>query len=171
MQFFQKAVNSVKQIQQAVTNFAEQAGLTPISFKRPQDEFIYSFREACKIIDELAEREDADSSNADSDLYESKVRFHFKTVLSLLIMESEKWSKEFNDSVDDDISEMPCFDIFLHNRICEEMVTRGVRDFPRGTLPLILGTMASLIRSVKYPLLPHQSVHKVTTLLLLLSSL
>lgn len=155
MEYFKKAVKSVKDIQKAVSAFAESAGLTPTtSFKTPAEQFVYCFREACSIIDELSERDDADTSAADNDLFESKVRTYFKIMISLLVKESDKWSEEFNDSVDDEISEMPCFDVFLYDRVCEELVKRAIKDKPRGMLPLILGTLASLIRSIKYPLLP-----------------
>ena len=33
------------------------------------------------------------------------------------------------------------------------------RDVPRGTMSLILVLVASLLGSIRYPLLPHQSVH------------
>ena len=152
MQYFQKAVKSV---QQKLEAFAESAGLTPVAtFRNTSEQFLYSFEEACRIIDELSERENADSAEIDNELFESKVRTHFKTMISLLILESDKWSAEYNDSADDEISDMPCFDIFLYDRVCEELVKRAVKDRPRGTLPLILGTLASLIRSIKYPLLP-----------------
>jgi hypothetical protein len=117
MQYFQKAVKSVQQIQRAVTAFAESAGLTPVTtFKSSSEQFLYSFNEACRIIDEISEWENADSAEADNELFESKVRTHFKTMISLLIVESDKWSEEFNDSVDDEISEMPCKSLLIIER-------------------------------------------------------
>lgn len=155
MEYFKKAVKGVKDIQKAVTAFAESTGLAPVTtFKTSTEQFVYCFHEACSVIDELSERDDADTSVADNDLFESKVRTYFKIMISLLVKESDKWSQEFNDSVDDEISDMPCFDVFLYDRVCEELVKRAIKDKPRGMLPLILGTLASLIRSIKYPLLP-----------------
>lgn len=44
------------------------------------------------------------------------------------------------------------YNLSLGNRAC--------RDLPRGSLPMILGIIASLLRCVRYPLLPHQTVHR-----------
>ena len=163
-QYFQKlsgsAIKAARQGIQIITAAAE-AALTPInSQKRPQDEFLSNFRSACNIIDELANRPDADTPDADNLLFESRIKYHLKTMLILLQEESDTWFHEINDPNCGDLSEMPCFDQFLQYHVTHELCKRAIRDTPRGTLPLILGTLASWIRGVKHPLLPHQSVHK-----------
>eukprot|EP01034_Spumella_vulgaris_P028702 gene28702-35604_t len=60
----------------------------------------------------------------------------------------------------DIVSTMPCIDIFLSSHFISELINRALLDRPRGCLPLILTILAFLLKSIKYPLLPHQTVYK-----------
>jgi hypothetical protein len=82
-------------------------------------------------------------------------------MILLLQSESDKWYLNYTGNEDElDIAVMPCFDVFLHHHMMLELCRRAIRDLPKGCLPLILGATATLIQNVKYPLLPHQTVHK-----------
>lgn len=164
MQYFQKlsgsAIKAAKEFNKMIAA-ATDSYLTPTSArKRPEQDFYENFRAACDIIDELASLERAGTAEADAMLFESKVKSHFKVMSLLLESESDRWMMEINSGIDTEVSEMPCFDTFLQYQMMAEICRRGIRDLPRGCLPLTLGTLASWIRTVKYPLLPHLSVHK-----------
>ena len=66
----------------------------------------------------------------------------------------------YGERPDPEIVELPCLDTFLQTHVLQALCNRATRDLPRGTLPLMLGTVAALLRSVKYPLLSHQTIHK-----------
>lgn len=173
---FQKLKDQAKQVVKRVSMAAETFTETVSDFslvasevlmntqappsKKAQDELLDLFFEACQIMDEGAQRDDADSSEADRLLYNSNVKSNLKRVTQLLQTESDAWLSKYSQRPDPEISEMPCLDTFLQTQVLQELVNRAVRDLPRGCLPLILGQIAILLRNVKYPLLPHQTVHK-----------
>ena len=130
------------------------------SKRLPQEELVVLFKECCAIIDDLADTDDHESSESDRMLYESKVRPNLKAMINLLQGESERWLAQYSESPDPEINELPCIDIFLRLHMMQELCVRAVRDMPRGCLPLIMGSTALMLRLVRYPLLPHQTVHK-----------
>jgi hypothetical protein len=164
MQYFQKisdtAIKAAKQGIQIISSAAEAALSSNLPKRKPDEEFHHCFLSVCNIIDELGKLPDADSPEVDNLLFESKVKYHLRVMLMLMEEESDRWFQEMNSSQHSELSPMPCFDAFLHHRVILELCDRAIRDLPRGCLPLILGTLASWIRAVKYPLLPHHTVHK-----------
>ena len=128
--------------------------------RKPQEEFTLLFKAICEAIDEIADSDDADSPEADRRLYDSRARSCLKAMVALLQTESDRWVKQYADSPDPEVNELPCLDRFLQTHVMQELSSRAVRDLPRGCLPLVLGSTAALLRGVRYPLLPHQTVHK-----------
>jgi hypothetical protein len=59
-----------------------------------------------------------------------------------------------------DAQDHPCLDYFLQNHVMEALCRRARRDLPRGCMPLVLHIVTVILRSIRYPLLPHQAVHK-----------
>ena len=135
-----------------------------------QTELLLSFHSVCEVIDGLAELNNASSAEADRQLYESSARDNLKTMISLLRKESDDWFEKYGERPDPEIVDMPCLDTFLQTHVLQALCNRATRDCPRGTLPLILATVASMLRNVKYPLLPHQTIHKPIAHLLSIAS-
>jgi len=97
----------------------------------------------------------------DKALQGSKVRDHINEMIKLLREEDERWSYKLieNNEEMDNISELPCIEAYLHYRVMPELCNRALKDRPRGCLPIILSTASSILKKVRYPLLPHQTVH------------
>ena len=91
--------------------------------------------------------------------HESKARDYIKEMLKLLQADDARWVRSHSVSSDLEASAYPCLDSFLTKHMMRELCSRAMKDYPRGTMSVILATAASLMRYVRYPLLPHQSVH------------
>lgn len=127
---------------------------------KPDEELVIYFQEVCEIIDTIAESEHPYSIEADRLLYSSKAKDNLQLIVSLLQQESDRWYIKYSHSPDPEMTDLPCLDTFIQTHVLHTLCNRASRDLPRGTLPLILGIISSLLRSVRYPLLPHQTVHK-----------
>ena len=125
--------------------------------KKPHEELVELFCSVCQIMDEMGGEDDADSAEADAALYDSKARGNLKGMITILQIESDTWFGQYSEKPDPDVADLPCLNSFLETNVMHELSNRAVRDLPRGCLPLILGTTASLLRSVRYPLLPQVS--------------
>lgn len=79
-------------------------------------------------------------------------------MLKLLQADDARWVRSHSVSCDKEIV-YPCIDSFLAKHMMRELCSRAMKDHPRGTMAVILATAASLLRYIRYPLLPHQSVH------------
>lgn len=121
-----------------------------------------NFRSVCELIEQLASLPDSKTAEGERKLQQSKVKQHLKEIVAILEDESYRWCKRNDVNFRDDAGscETPCMDVFLQSRMLQELCNRAVLDTPRGCLPMILTTLASLLRSVQYPLLPHMTVHK-----------
>jgi len=115
---------------------------------------------------------------AEKILHGSKIHEHMKEMLRHLYAEDNAWysrclvaNVHINDDSygrngggdGDDYShghDMPCFTTFLRGRYMDELCSRARQDRPRGSLHLVLVIVTSILRRIRYPLLPHQSVHK-----------
>lgn len=164
--YFQKLSSKVSQI---IATVADSVILTPVQ-RTPVEDLQFCFRSACSVLDELAKSDEAASFEADRMLISSNIKGMLSRILRHLYNESEKWSKEVNSDTSCDISEMPCFDVFLQLQVITELSRRAIRDRPLGTMPLVLGTLASWLRTLKYPILPHQSVHRIVSHLIFQAS-
>ena len=124
------------------------------------EEILRLYKSIIQILDTLSDRDDATSPEVDRLLYESKVRSHLKLLVNILQCESDEWLSKYNENSDPELIDLPCINAFLECHMMHELCSRAVKDIPKGCLPLILGSVASLLRHVRYPLLPHQSVYK-----------
>ena len=126
----------------------------------PQLRLTLLFQRICRTLDSIGDMENSHTLLGDRLLYQSNVREDMKAIITILQIESDKWLSCYSLSPDPEMSQLPCLNSFLQNKIMNELCERAHADHPRGTLPLILGAFASLLRRVRYPLLPHQTVHR-----------
>lgn len=88
------------------------------------------------------------------------MREHIKEMLKLLQADDARWIRSHSISSDRTADfTYPCFDQFLSKHMMRELCSRAMKDSPRGSMSVLLATAASLMRYIRYPLLPHQSVH------------
>ena len=83
-------------------------------------------------------------------------------MVRLLHEEDERWTQKSLDAVestDEDESGDGCLEAFLQFHVMQELCSRALKDKPRGCMTIIIGTATSILRNVRYPLLPHQTVH------------
>lgn len=133
----------------------------PPSERSPQEQLVFLFKAVTEEIDSMAEDEDySETPETDQRVYNSKLRAYLKSMIVLIQAESDTWIAKYALSPDPEVSDLPCLDTFLQKHIMQELCIRAIRDIPRGCLPLILGASAQLFNVVRYPLLPHQTVHK-----------
>jgi hypothetical protein len=66
--------------------------------------------------------------------------------------------------------EIPCLEHVLQSNMIQGIINRALTDTPRGLMPLVLTAISHLLRSIDYPLLPHQSVYKSVSKLILFAS-
>jgi hypothetical protein len=172
--FLDRVKGSASKVMQSVANAASE--LAELSFssnmdeRPPQDEVYEAFKSLCAIIDELAGKPDAGTTDADRALYESKAREHVRDIIGLMQLEGDDWLVHISKPSTGETFEMPCLDVFLQMNMMHELAKRATADLPRGTLPLVLGTTSSLLRNVRYPLLPHTIVHKPIVKLISMAS-
>lgn len=134
----------------------------------PKTELNNLFTEFCNIVDQLASLPNAESIDADIKLNQSSARPILKRMIYLLRQESDYWidhqkfhvqqvqsSKKHIEEI-----EIPCLEHLLQANIIQGIVNRALTDTPRGLMPLSLTAISHLLRTVEYPLLPHQSVYK-----------
>eukprot|EP01041_Mallomonas_annulata_P012005 gene12005-25155_t len=166
MEYFKKVRDASRkaaiqgiQLIQTVTSAVSDVALAPA--RKPQEEFLFRFRVSCQLIDHYASVDDSDSVEADKALHASKVRDHLREMVRLLHDEDEVWAKRSVDVTDheDDEEDHPCLEAFLQYHVMQELCNRALKDKPRGCMTVVLGTATSILRHVRYPLLPHQTVH------------
>ena len=86
-------------------------------------------------------------------------------MVRLLHEEDEIWARQSIDSsvvgvdMNDNSGDHPCLESFLQFHVMQELCNRALKDRPRGCITLVLGTATAILRNVRYPLLPHQTVH------------
>jgi hypothetical protein len=84
-------------------------------------------------------------------------------VVDILQQDSTLWVSLSSDSLvshDASVDHTPLFiSQFIRQRFMHELCVRALKDRPRGLMPLTLLVATTLLRSVKYPLLQHQSIH------------
>ena len=105
-------------------------------------------------------------AEADKALHSSKVRDHLREMVRLLHEEDEIWARRSIDITDTDSSDVtdgsgdhPCLESFLQCHVMQELCNRALKDRPRGCITLVIGVATAILRNVRYPLLPHQTVH------------
>lgn len=148
---------------QAKDNQSKQTPSTlniPSHVKSPEDRLVYHFQSACEIMDEIGEIDEQSLNEVNRLLYSSKAKDHLKAMVTLLKDESEESYSCVSDITEPDTASLPCITTLLQTHVLHALCNRACRDLPRGSLPLILGTIASMLRGIRYPLLPHQTVHK-----------
>ncbi len=101
------------------------------------------------------------AGDAERLFHDSKAREHIKEILKLLQADDARWVHSHSQSSDAESVEKayPCIDIFLSHHMMRELCTRALKDSPRGCMSVILAASAGILRYIRYPLLPHQSVH------------
>lgn len=169
MQYFSKvtgsamslAKQSIQVMSGGIVNM-EGKGNTPLSTVTPQQSLDMNFRAVFEIAELLASSNYSKTAEGEWKLNQSKVKQHLKEIVTILEDESYRWCKRHDLNFKDNSMgyETPCMDAFLQSRMVQELCNRAVLDTPRGCLPLILTMLASLLRNVQYPLLPHMTVHK-----------
>ena len=87
-----------------------------------------------------------------------------REMVRLLDDEDEVWAQRsvnlINDDDDDsEAADHPCLEAFLQFHVMQELCNRALKDKPRGCMTIVLGTATAILRNVRYPLLPHQTVH------------
>eukprot|EP00602_Paraphysomonas_sp_CaronLab_P000510 CAMPEP_0185020030 /NCGR_PEP_ID=MMETSP1103-20130426/2616_1 /TAXON_ID=36769 /ORGANISM="Paraphysomonas bandaiensis, Strain Caron Lab Isolate" /LENGTH=862 /DNA_ID=CAMNT_0027550669 /DNA_START=103 /DNA_END=2691 /DNA_ORIENTATION=- len=156
-----KAAQQGLHIISTVTTAAHDMGISPaFSAKRPVDDFMLRFQTVCEMLDDFAKVEHPNAVDAEKILNDSKIRDHVKEILRYLQEEDARWVSSHVEAVEDEIHDHPCLEVFLQNHVMEKLCQRAKRDKPRGSLPLVLAIATSVLRVVRYPLLPHQTVHK-----------
>lgn len=134
--------------------------------KRPVDDFVLRFNCICKILDGLAKAES--TVDTEKSLHQSKIHEHIKEVLRHLHAEDRMWcDKEIKSNggtmkpeLAEEVTDHPCFDVFIESRYMDEICRRARQDRPRGSLPIVLVMTTTILRNIRFPLLPHETVHK-----------
>eukprot|EP00981_Chlorochromonas_danica_P011564 scaffold4103_cov248-Ochromonas_danica.AAC.1 len=164
------AINFAKKSATLISNVVQS---TTVSFSsehsshvRPEQEFENLFLLICKYLDQEANLYDADTTEADNRLQKAGVRGSLKKMIAMLENDDKMWLEaqrklgyENIDYSDEEVK-TPILDYLLQKHVIQQLCQRGMNDLPRGTMPLMLSTLSSLLRVIKYPLLPHQSVYK-----------
>jgi hypothetical protein len=126
----------------------------------------------------------------DPRLNNSPIGIELKKLIQILKLDSEKWlvvqrkvkkqqhshqsttqpPEDDRDSMDDfqkhnhnvalEESDIPCIDHFIQSNMIQSLCNHVQTDLPRGIMPLMLKALTLLFKSVPYPLLPHQSIHR-----------
>lgn len=148
----------------------------------PRDVLTSLIHSVCGVIDQHAISDDAETQEGDRVLYESNAREYLRKIIDLLVDDGDRWAQakqpQFSATLLNDASEhadeaidtsTPCIDAFLQSNAMHEFCRRAGRDLPRGTLPMILAFISSLLKLSRYPLLPHTSIHKPMTKLIALA--
>ena len=83
-----------------------------------------------------------------------------RAMIKLLHEEDERWARKlFDHPESENISDLPCIEAFLQHYVMQELCNRALKDKPRGCMPIVLTAVATILKCVRYPLLPHQTVH------------
>ncbi len=117
----------------------------------------------------------------------SRIGLELKKLIQILKLDSEKWlviqrrvDRHKNDPAhvqNNDVevdnmtiqaasniileeSDIPCIDHFIQSNMIQTLCNHVQTDIPRGIMPLMLKALTLLFKSVPYPLLPHQSIHR-----------
>jgi hypothetical protein len=166
---------------QSVTAVAAEIATSPSTFlfkRPPEEEFLEKIRALVAIIEELAQREDNTSGahrisigfaqlssqftlpvECEKDLSDSKAKDFAKDIIRLLQAEDARWVSSHASASRNGNVAYPCINIFLSQHVMGKLCSHANRDVPRGTMSLILALVSSLLGTIRYPLLPHQSVH------------
>jgi len=133
-----------------------------------KNELIQLYDQFCSIVDRLANLPNAESIDIDLKLTESNARPILRRIIKLLQIESELWIEHQRLHIQqlqsskkhiEDI-EIPCLEYVLQSNMIQGFVNHALTDTPRGLMPLVLTGISHMLRSIEYPLLPHQSVYK-----------
>ena len=158
------------------TNSPAGSGHTKLT---PKEELIQLFEDFCSIVDRLAKLPNSDTLDADVRLNQSPVRTILKKIIYLLQQESQRWIDHqryhtqrlhSNRKQHFEELEIPCLEYVLQSSMISEIINRALTDTPRGLMPLVLTAISHLLRSVEYPLLPHQTVYKTVAKLISFAS-
>lgn len=128
---------------------------------KPDLDFEILFRKICLYLDHEAEEPDGNSAEADARLQSSGLRSALKKLIAMLLVDDQNWltaQRAFSKEVDE--VRIPVIDYLLQKNVIKQLCDRAINDLPRGSMPLLLTALSTLIRTVNYPLLPHQSVYK-----------
>jgi hypothetical protein len=135
----------------------------------PKVELEQLFDDFCFIVDQLSEQPNAESIDAEMRLHQSSARPIFKRIITILQVESDLWVEHQRFHVQHtqgsrkqraEEYEIPCLEYVLQSNMIQGIVNRALTDTPRGLMPLVLTGISHLLRTIDYPLLPHQSVYK-----------
>jgi len=144
----------------------------------PRDVLLSLVHSVCGVIDQHAHSDEADSLEGDRVLYESNAREYLRKLIDMLVVDSNRWasacssssSSSSSSAVDSSLSLSPTpIDVFLQSNAMHEFCRRAGRDLPRGTLPMVLAFVSSLLKQARYPFLPHMAVYKPLTKLIALA--
>jgi hypothetical protein len=129
-----------------------------------EQEFDEVFRTLCNYLDYESTEPDSHTIIANERLRQSPVKEYLRRMIELVRLDAEQWL-ETQKTLSTEHNEIntPVIDRLLHANIVRELCQRAIKDSPRGTLPMLLVALSSLLRTVKFPLLPHQSIYKPIT--------
>ena len=126
----------------------------------PRDVLISLVHSVCGVIDQHAISDGADSLEGDRVLYESNAREYLRHIIDMLIADGARWVDSMAGAAGSSDVELECVDAFLQTNAMHELCRRAGRDLPRGCLPMVLAFVSTLLKQVRYPLLPHQTVYR-----------
>jgi hypothetical protein len=163
-------ISSVKAIASTVTIQSPAPVKVELS-KKEEMEMLY--KEICSEIDGLAMDPTSDSIETDYRLSQSDIRSKLKKIVEILQSEGEIWLRNHRRITEENNlaeSVVPCIDHFIHLNIVSDLCNRAMSDIPKGIMRLVLTALSTILRSVAYPLLPHQSVHRPIGKLIFIAS-
>jgi hypothetical protein len=166
--YFSKLKTSATELANKILTESRTPTSSTISTDRPsanKAELLRLFRAICDVFDAISKSSvDAHSVEAERKLNQSKVREYFGSIILILKIDREhdhrlsRMARE--DRSLDDAKRGVCIDAFVQNMMVQELCNRAIFDSPRGTMPIVLNTLANLIRTVDYPFLPLASIYK-----------
>ncbi len=162
MSFASKGMQILSNVKSAAVEFTNTNTPSNAIVIYPEKEIVLLFNAILEIIDTLANNNEPFSNETDQKLQNSKIKFFITKIIGYIQVETETWMHDFHNAEINEFedSKMPCIDLFLSTHFVNELVNRGLLDRPKGCLPLILSIISYLLRSINYPLLPHQTIYK-----------
>lgn len=173
MQYLNKvtgsAINLAKQSVQIISTVASSNNAFSTSSSHgPAEEIQYIYKEICGTIESIVNSSDSSSQDFDVKLNQSGIRDLLRKFTVLLKVESETWlAKEksiytTNDFKDMNDTPIPTIEACLAANMIPGLCKLALEIDRKGVLPMMMSAVSNLLRTIQYPLLPHQSIHKAT---------
>ena len=114
----------------------------------------------------------SDSIEVEREFAKSKIKDHLKEIIQILRTEPTKEKEQEKDKINDidnhnnysnnnySYNDDDKYDYFIQYHVIREFCVRAIKDSPKGILPLVLNFIASILQNVKYPFLPHITIHR-----------